>query len=201
MGIPVFYMELAIGQRMRKSPLHIWNKLSPYLAGVGLSSVVVSFMVGCYYNMIVAWCFYYLFISFQAKVPYAECPCKEGLSSCNVTGFVKECAVSSPTTYFWYREALNTSATIDDSGVFNWKLALCLLLSWIVIFAITCKGAESIGKVYILFWSSIWSTDRIRKKVTSWSSLESKYMISSRYSLQMLFLSPFWRPFRSFHLF
>ena len=151
MGIPVFYMELAVGQRFRKSPLHIWNKLSPSLAGVGLSSVVVAFLVGCYYNMIVAWCFYYLFISFQAEVPYTKCPCIEGFSSCdNATfGMVKECALSSPTTYFWYREALNTSSSIDDSGVFNWKLCLCLLLSWIIIFAITSKGAESIGKVYI----------------------------------------------------
>eukprot|EP00111_Clytia_hemisphaerica_P005902 TCONS_00017112-protein len=147
MGIPVFYMELAIGQRLRRGPLHVWNKLSPYLAGVGLSSVVVSFLVGCYYNMIVAWCFYYLFISFQAEVPYAKCPCEEGFSSCNETyGMVEECALSSPTTYFWYRGALDTTSGIDDSGVFNWKLALCLLLAWILIFGITCKGTESMGK-------------------------------------------------------
>ena len=141
-------MELAIGQRIRKGPLHVWNKLCPSLAGVGLSSVVVSFLVGCYYNMIVAWCFYYLFISFQAEVPYAKCPCIEGVSSCNATyGIVPECAVSSPTTYYWYRGALDTTASIDDSGVFNWKLALCLVLAWAVIFAITCKGTESMGKV------------------------------------------------------
>ena len=148
MGIPIFYMELAIGQRLRRGPMHVWNKLSPYLTGVGLSSVVVSFLVGCYYNMIVAWCFYYLFISFQAEVPYAKCPCAEGVSSCNRThGIVKECELSSPTTYYWYRGALATTSTIDDSGVFNWKLCLCLLLAWIVLFAITCKGTESMGKV------------------------------------------------------
>ena len=152
MGIPIFYMELAIGQRLRKGPLHVWNKLCPSLTGVGLSSVVVSFLVGCYYNMIVAWCFYYLFISFQADVPYAKCPCLEGFSSCNTTvGMVHECAVSSPTTYYWYRGALDTTSSIDDSGVFNWKLALCLVLAWAVIFAITCKGTESMGKV---IWSS-----------------------------------------------
>ena len=148
MGIPVFYMELAVGQRFRKGPLHVWNKLCPHLAGVGLSSVVVSFMVGCYYNMIVAWCFYYLFISFQAEVPYAKCPTVADYNSTTMSK-VPECALSSPTTYFWYREALNTSSSIDDSGEFNWKLALCLLLSWIVIFAITIKGAESMGKVFI----------------------------------------------------
>ena len=141
MGIPIFYMELAIGQRLRKGPLHVWNKLCPKLTGVGLSSVVVSFLVGCYYNMIVAWCFYYLFISFQAEVPYAKCPTN------STGGIVHECAVSSPTTYYWYRGALDTTSSIDDSGAFNWKLALCLVLAWIVIFAITCKGAESMGKV------------------------------------------------------
>ena len=166
MGIPIFYMELAIGQRLRKGPLHVWNKLNPYLAGVGLSSVVVSFLVGCYYNMIVAWCFYYLFISFQAEVPYAKCPCAEGFSVCNATyGIVKECRDSSPTTYYWYNGALGTTTSIDDSGVFNWKLSLCLLLAWIVIFAITSKGTESMGKVK--FSSSFCSYFGIEKIVKS----------------------------------
>ncbi|XP_057316090.1 sodium- and chloride-dependent transporter XTRP3-like [Hydractinia symbiolongicarpus] len=147
MGIPVFFLELAIGQRFRKGPLHVWNKLAPRLTGIGLSSVIVSFLVGCYYNMIVAWCFYYLFISFQKNIPYAECPCVGG--TCNATHpvYVPECAKSSATTYYWYRVALNASDSIEESGGLNWKLCLCLLLAWTIIFAITCKGAESMGKV------------------------------------------------------
>ena len=141
MGIPLFFMELSVGQRLRKGPMHVWNKLCPSLSGIGISSVVVSFLVGCYYNMIVAWCFYYLFISFQKDVPYASCPTMNG------TQFVIECAKSSPTEYFYYRTALNATDNISISGGLDWKLCLCLLLAWVIVYAITCKGVDSMGKV------------------------------------------------------
>jgi SNF family Na+-dependent transporter len=34
---------------------------------------VVSIFTGIYYNMIVAWCFFYLFSSFAADVPWKGC--------------------------------------------------------------------------------------------------------------------------------
>jgi hypothetical protein len=33
----------------------------------------VSFMVSVYYNMIIGWSFYYMFISMQEKLPYQSC--------------------------------------------------------------------------------------------------------------------------------
>jgi solute carrier family 6 amino acid/orphan transporter-like 15/16/17/18/20 len=58
-GIPIFYLELAIGQRLRKGAIGVWNQVSPYLAGIGISSAVVSFNVALYYNTIIAWCLFY----------------------------------------------------------------------------------------------------------------------------------------------
>ncbi|OBS75974.1 hypothetical protein A6R68_17574, partial [Neotoma lepida] len=34
-GIPLFYIELAIGQRLRKGSMGVWKTISPYLGGVG----------------------------------------------------------------------------------------------------------------------------------------------------------------------
>lgn len=59
-GIPIFYLELAIGQRLRKGAIGVWGDISPYLAGIGISSAVVSFNVALYYNTIIAWCLFYL---------------------------------------------------------------------------------------------------------------------------------------------
>lgn len=58
-GIPIFYLELAIGQRLRKGAIGVWNQVSPYMAGIGISSAVVSFNVALYYNTIIAWCLFY----------------------------------------------------------------------------------------------------------------------------------------------
>lgn len=34
-GIPIFYIELAIGQRLRRGSIGVWTAISPYLGGVG----------------------------------------------------------------------------------------------------------------------------------------------------------------------
>lgn len=73
--------------------------------------------------------------------------------------YVPECERSSPTSYFWYRNALNISDSISDSGEFNWKLFLCLLLAWVIVYAINWKGLAIMGKVShlmsilkVLYW-------------------------------------------------
>ncbi|GAB1294868.1 Sodium- and chloride-dependent transporter XTRP3A [Apodemus speciosus] len=64
-GMPLLYLELAVGQRMRQGSIGAWRTISPYLSGVGVASVVVSFFLSMYYNVINAWGFWYLFHSFQ----------------------------------------------------------------------------------------------------------------------------------------
>lgn len=141
MGIPLFFMELAIGQSLRQGSVGVWNAIHPFLGGLGFASVVICLLVGLYYNMIIAWCFYYLFASFQDPLPYANCPTVD-----NVT-FVEECHLAGRTQYYWYRNALEISASIEESGGLLWHLCLVLLLSWIVVFLCMMRGVESAGKV------------------------------------------------------
>lgn len=89
-GIPIFYLELALGQRLRKGAIGAWNEISPYLGGIGIASSVVSFWVSLYYNTIIGWCLYYLVRSFSSSLPWADCP-TEVVG--NKTVAVKECAV------------------------------------------------------------------------------------------------------------
>lgn len=91
-GIPIFYLELAIGQRLRKGAIGVWHQVSPYLGGIGISSAVVSFNVALYYNSIIAWCLFYFAQSFQAELPWAECPKKFLPNGSYITE--PECAVS-----------------------------------------------------------------------------------------------------------
>lgn len=73
-GVPIFYLELAIGQRLRKGAIGVWQQVSPYLGGIGISSAVVSYVVALYYNTIIAWCLIYFLHSFESPLPWAECP-------------------------------------------------------------------------------------------------------------------------------
>ncbi|XP_067910411.1 sodium- and chloride-dependent transporter XTRP3A-like [Heterodontus francisci] len=141
-GLPLFYMELTLGQLMRKGSIGAWKAVNPYLVGVGAGSLIISFLVCVYYNAIVSWSIWYLFHSFENPLPWANCP----LNS-NGTEIVEECAKSSATEYFWYRKTLNISPTINDSGSFHWGMILCLILSWLIVYLCIIRGTESTGKV------------------------------------------------------
>ena len=76
-GMPLLLLELGIGQKMRTGSFGVWNRVHPYLGGIGIGSTVVAVIVGCYYNAIIAWGIFYLFksfnVSFCTEKPFAEC--------------------------------------------------------------------------------------------------------------------------------
>ncbi|XP_058405520.1 sodium- and chloride-dependent transporter XTRP3 isoform X2 [Diceros bicornis minor] len=141
-GMPLLYLELAVGQRMRQGSIGAWRTISPYLSGVGISSVVVSFFLSMYYNVINAWGFWYLFHSFQDPLPWSVCPLNG-----NRTGYDEECEKASSTQYFWYRKTLNISPSIQENGSVQWEPALCLILAWLMVYLCILRGTESTGKM------------------------------------------------------
>lgn len=141
-GVPLFYLELAIGQKMRLGSIGAWTAISPYLGGVGLASVVTSLYLCLYYNIINGWSFWYLFHSFQSVLPWSTCPV-----SANRTEPLEECSVATPTQYFFYRETLNISPTIEYNGGIHTGQALCLLLAWLMTYLFISNGVKSTGKV------------------------------------------------------
>jgi len=44
-----------------------------FISGIGYAMFIVSACVGIYYNMIIAWAFYYTFVSFAKDVPWRNC--------------------------------------------------------------------------------------------------------------------------------
>ena len=42
-------------------------------SGIGYAMVIISAMVCVYYNMIIAWTFFYLFSSFTSELPWQDC--------------------------------------------------------------------------------------------------------------------------------
>lgn len=146
-GVPLFLIELGLGQRMRQGALGVWNTIHPWLGGIGIASCIVTFFVALYYNVIITWCVYYLFNSLEAvtikfgeSLPWAKCPELDGKP-------VEECVKSSETAYFWYRTTLDAAPSIEDGQGLKWWIVLCLLISWIVVFFIVMKGIQSSGKV------------------------------------------------------
>ncbi|KAL3044123.1 hypothetical protein OYC64_003874 [Pagothenia borchgrevinki] len=144
-GMPLLLLEFAIGQRLRKGSVGVWRSINPYLTGVGIASMLVSLLVGLYYNTLVAWIIWYLFNSFQNPLPWTQCPLNE-----NGTGFVPECQQSSTVDYYFYRVTLNSTTSIADSGGINWPIVLCLLTAWTIVAICCIRGISTAGKaVYV----------------------------------------------------
>ena len=71
--IPLLFMELAVGQYTRRGPIGALDKLCPILKGAGVGTVVISFLLSTYYNVILSWALFYLISSFQDPLPWAGC--------------------------------------------------------------------------------------------------------------------------------
>ncbi|XP_041476056.1 sodium- and chloride-dependent glycine transporter 1-like [Lytechinus variegatus] len=71
-GVPLFFLELAFGQYCSKGPIRAWNAV-PLMRGVGYGMVVVSAIVGIYYNVIITYSLFYFFKSFARVLPWEGC--------------------------------------------------------------------------------------------------------------------------------
>ncbi|XP_072290905.1 sodium-dependent neutral amino acid transporter B(0)AT2 [Eucyclogobius newberryi] len=149
-GIPLFFLELAVGQRIRRGSIGVWNYISPRLGGIGFASCLVCFFVALYYNVIIGWSLFYFSQSFQKPLPWHECPLVKNRTS---TYVVPECEKSSATTYYWFRQALDISDSVSESGGLNWRMTLCLLAAWTMVCLAMIKGIQSSGKV--MYFSSL----------------------------------------------
>ncbi|KAJ8347231.1 hypothetical protein SKAU_G00286320 [Synaphobranchus kaupii] len=146
-GVPLFFLELAAGQCIRQGSIGVWKHISPKLVGIGYSSCMVCFFVALYYNVIIAWSLFYLGNSFQYPLPWEQCP------ELSPNRTVKECTSSSPTSYFWFRKALDITDSIDETGQFNPIMTGCLLAAWALVCLAMIKGIKSSARV--MYFSSV----------------------------------------------
>jgi solute carrier family 6 dopamine transporter-like protein 3 len=81
-GIPLFYMELALGQHERKGAITTWGNLVPLFKGLGWSVVLIAFYVDFFYNVIIAWSLRFFFASITDKLPWKSCGNDWNTNSC-----------------------------------------------------------------------------------------------------------------------
>ncbi|GAA6090167.1 solute carrier family 6 member 22, tandem duplicate 1 [Tachysurus ichikawai] len=152
-GIPLFLMEISLGQYTSQGCITCWRKICPLFEGLGYGSQVVVLYSSIYYIIILAWAFFYLFSSFSAELPWASCGNTWNTETC--TEFEKMEYVNlsipenatSPVKEFWERRVLNLTSSVYELGSVRWELALYLLLAWIICYFCVWKGVKSTGKV------------------------------------------------------
>uniref|UniRef100_A0A5K4F047 Transporter n=2 Tax=Schistosoma mansoni TaxID=6183 RepID=A0A5K4F047_SCHMA len=156
-GVPLFLLEVALGQFMSKGAIAAWD-ICPLFRGIGCASTMINFLVNSYYTVILGWAFHFIFASFSKELPWAKCGHSWNTKSCidgvirtnlsNSTSLLRQHILGTdPASEYWENRVLRISNGIDNLGTVQWDLALCLLLAWTIIFLAICRGIKTSGKV------------------------------------------------------
>ncbi|XP_025086985.1 sodium- and chloride-dependent glycine transporter 1-like isoform X2 [Pomacea canaliculata] len=172
-GLPLFFMELAFGQFASLGPITIW-RVNPLLKGLGYGMVIVSWLISLYYNVVISYVIFYLYASLTSVLPWTSCGNSWNTVHCiskhfsnsteNATQTVNASSdillykanatvsavaeeASTAAEEYYRRYVLEQSDGIGNFGTINWKLALCLLICWVVVGGSLIKGVQSLGKV------------------------------------------------------
>uniref|UniRef100_A0A8C0HCA5 Transporter n=1 Tax=Chelonoidis abingdonii TaxID=106734 RepID=A0A8C0HCA5_CHEAB len=152
-GVPLFYMELALGQFHRAGAISIWKRICPIFKGIGFAICIIALYVSFYYNTIIAWALYYLYSSFTGTLPWTSCDnpwntpnCTNYFGKSNVTWTTFS---KSPAEEFYTRKVLEIqeSSGLYDVGGIRWQLLLCLFLLFTIVYFSLWKGVKTSGKV------------------------------------------------------
>ncbi|XP_071088294.1 sodium- and chloride-dependent glycine transporter 2-like [Haliotis cracherodii] len=170
-GLPLFFLEVALGQFAGKSAMHIWG-FCPLMKGLGISMTLLSALTLMYYPIVLSWSVYFLVQSCSQLLPWTSCGNWWNTPSCVVTS--AQTLYHSPTNdsnvtdggqirhisgvtnaslshtaaeEFWQYNVLRISDGLDSVGGIQTHLALCLLSGWIIVFLCIIRGIKSAGKV------------------------------------------------------
>ena len=117
-GIPVLFLEVAIGQYFRNGGISVWQLICPFFKGIGYGTLLVNFILNIYYIIIISWAILYLYYSFSWVLPWSTCDNPWNTDRCwtpkgNTTP--DENSVNS-VIEFWERKILQVFALISNTN-------------------------------------------------------------------------------------
>jgi SNF family Na+-dependent transporter len=130
MGMPLLYLETALGQMHRVSIPFAFSRIHPCLKIIGLGVMTATFHFSTGYNIILGYCYRFMFTVFQYPLPFADEAITEN-------------------TYF-HKDILQQSASINDYGGIVPSLFFLYIVSIVLCHFIIKEGAKTSGKVVVI---------------------------------------------------
>jgi SNF family Na+-dependent transporter len=151
-GLPVFFLELALGQFSGQGPVRLFGRISPIFKGLGWAMLSATIFVSLYYNVIMAWTLFYMIKGFSSELPWSSCT-SDSSNHCveNFTNIdTNDSFAVGPSEDFFLHQMLGIDKAVhnwDNFGTLQWKMILCLFAAWTIICLCLIKGVQSAGKV------------------------------------------------------
>ncbi len=124
-GIPIMLLEFGVGHKMASAAPTALGKLKKNWEWLGWFSLIVAFMITCYYAVIMGWCVN--FIGFSTTLKWGNDP-----------------------SNFFFNDFLKLSKSHFSLGSPRGWIVLGLMISWVAIIASIWRGAKTVGKVVYL---------------------------------------------------
>ncbi|XP_075218213.1 sodium- and chloride-dependent GABA transporter 2-like [Lycorma delicatula] len=154
-GIPIFFQEVAVGQYLGAGGMTLVGTLCPILQGVGYATMTIVFFLDIYYCIIISWTLFYFISSFTSipNLPWSTCDNWWNTESCYLPGMnstvvhSKTNHTTTPVEEYWDKRVLGITDGIETLGGMQWELLGCLLLGWLLVYLIICRGIHQSGKI------------------------------------------------------
>lgn len=124
-GLPLALLEFGMGLWSSGSVAEAFKKLNPKTTWMGWWVLMNSFVIVCYYTVIMAWCFQYAIYSLTQ-------------------------AWGTDTKSFFFNDVLHISSSPAVAGNINWFSVLSLLLLWLITFLVLSKGIKGLSKILLI---------------------------------------------------
>ena len=155
-GLPLFFLELALGQYSQSGPINVFGNLMPLMKGNGCAMLATSALAAIQYNVILAWSLHYFFSSMRSHLLWSDCDNEFNTQMCTPPGLNTTClsidqeqCISAPKDYFNAKVLGLDKETIDwgNLGGLQWELVGCLFAAWILVCYSSINGVKTHGKV------------------------------------------------------
>uniref|UniRef100_A0AC34FRG7 Transporter n=1 Tax=Panagrolaimus sp. ES5 TaxID=591445 RepID=A0AC34FRG7_9BILA len=160
-GLPIFVLEIAIGQYLQTGALKIW-KICPIFRGIGFGNIILSLMCASYFCVIVSWALFYLVSSFNLTFPWETCDNFWNTGNCftgeenatSITNLTKHFPfIEASVEQFWEHRVLQQTTEIINFGGIQWELFVLMLFSWLVVYFAIWNGTSETRK--FIYFSSL----------------------------------------------
>jgi len=163
-GIPMFFLEVSVGQYLGVGGMSVVGQLAPIFKGVGYSALMMVFLENVYYIIVITWTVFYIFQTFMdlPSLPWSDCSKGNGswaTVSCwspesgipyaeSLAAFhnISEEDTETSVEQFWKNKVLHQSTGIEDVGSIQWDLFGCLIIAWALVYVFIWRGLHNSGK-------------------------------------------------------
>ena len=126
-GLPLFFLELSLGQYSSLGANRLFAKLAPGAKGVGWGMVFISVILCLYYNLIIAWALYYMYAGLTWELPWASCGHDFSSAGCYSMTEDQICMTeSSGLETYWNNTCFPVSDICQATGNRNYNETHCL---------------------------------------------------------------------------